>query len=169
MLTVFDPPLARALQSQTQFLTRLRLFLAAVPSNAVHPLLALQHTIDTICDRARVPKPCATLSLPLRPSSQSNVSLAARPETPNPACTFADVARSTSAGDIESSSSALLFLDNSFEGLAATENTPPLRIMLGSLPLFWAIQHRSFVKYTSQPESIMDPSNQIGRLMSNTR
>ena len=72
----------------------------------------------------------------LRPSSQSNVSLAARPETPNPACTFADVARSTSAGDIESSSSALLFLDNSFEGLAATENTPPLRIMLGSFPLF---------------------------------
>ena len=56
MLTMFDPPLARALQGQTQFLTRLRLFLAAVRSNAVHPLLALQHTTDTICDRARVPK-----------------------------------------------------------------------------------------------------------------
>ena len=48
MLTMFDPPLARALQGQTQLLTRLRLFLAAVPSNAVHPLLALQRTIETI-------------------------------------------------------------------------------------------------------------------------
>ena len=48
MLTMFDPLLARALQGQTQLLIRLRLFLAAVPSNAVHPLLALQRTIDTI-------------------------------------------------------------------------------------------------------------------------
>ena len=68
MLTTFDPPLARALLSQTQFLTRLRLFLAAVSSNAVHPLFALQHTIDTICDRARVPKFCAVFSLQLRVS-----------------------------------------------------------------------------------------------------
>ena len=65
MLTMFDPPLARALLSQTQLLTRLRLFLAAVSSNAVHPLFALQHTIDTVCDRARVPKHCATSSLQL--------------------------------------------------------------------------------------------------------
>ena len=64
MLSTFDPPLARALLSQTQLLTRLRLFLAAVSSNAVHPL----HTIDTICDRARVPKHCATSSLQLRVS-----------------------------------------------------------------------------------------------------
>ena len=62
--------LARALLSQTQLLTRLRLFLVAVSSNAVHLLFALQHTIDTICDRARVPKHCAkhcaTSSLQLR-------------------------------------------------------------------------------------------------------
>ena len=56
MLTMFDPPLAQGLQSQTQFLTLLRLFPAAVPSSAVHPPFALQHTIDTICDRASVPK-----------------------------------------------------------------------------------------------------------------
>ena len=182
MLTMFDPPLARAMQSQTRSLTRLRLFLAAVPSNAVHPLLALQHNIDTICDGARVPKPCATFVLstaegvtgPVRilirtdGSSPSNVSLAAGPRTPNPACTLVDAARSTSAGDIELSSSALLFLDDSFEGLAATKNAPPLRITSNSSPLFLAIQHRSLVKYTSQPESIMDPSDRIDRLMSNT-
>ena len=68
MLSMFDPPLARALLSQAQLLTRLRLFLAAVPLNAVHPLFALQYTIDTICDRARVPKFCATFSLQLRVS-----------------------------------------------------------------------------------------------------
>ena len=68
MLTMFDPPLARALLSQTQFLTRLRLFPAAVPSNAVHPLLALQHIIDTICDGARVPMSYATFSLQLKVS-----------------------------------------------------------------------------------------------------
>ena len=56
MLSTLDPPLARALLRQTQLLTRLRLFLAAVSSNAIHPLFALQHTIDTICDRARVLK-----------------------------------------------------------------------------------------------------------------
>ena len=50
MLTTFEPPLARALQSQTQFQTRLRLILAVHPSNGVHALLA-QHTIDTVCDR----------------------------------------------------------------------------------------------------------------------
>ena len=95
MLTTFDPPLARALLSQTQFLTRLRLFLAAVSSNAVHPLLALQDTIDTICDRARDPKFCATFSLQLK------------------------VARSTS--DIELSFSTLLFLDDGFEGFGSHE------------------------------------------------
>ena len=58
-------------------------------------------------------------------SSPSNVSCRRAPGTPNPACTLVDVARSTSAGDIELSSSALLFLDNSFDGLAATKNTPP--------------------------------------------
>ena len=101
-------------------------------------------------------------------SSPSNVSLAAGPGTLNPACTLVDVARSTSAGDIELSSSALFFLDVGFEGLVATKNTPPLRITSSSFLLFLAIQHRSFVKYTSQPESIMDLSDQIGRLMSNT-
>ena len=101
-------------------------------------------------------------------SSPSNVSLAAGSETLNPACTLVDVARPTSACDIELSSSALLFLDDSFEGLVATENASPLGITSSSFPLFLAIQHRSFVKYTSQPESFMDPSDQI-RLKSNTR
>ena len=67
MLTTFDPPLARALQ-KTQFLTRLRPFLAAASSNAVHPVLALQHIIATNCDRARVPKFCAAFSLQLKVS-----------------------------------------------------------------------------------------------------
>ena len=102
-------------------------------------------------------------------SSPSNVSLAAGSETLNPACTLADVARSTPAGDIELSSSALFFLDNSFEGLIAMKNTPPLRITSSSFPLFLAIQHRSFTKYTSQPESIMGRRDQIDRLMSNER
>ena len=102
-------------------------------------------------------------------SSPSNVSLAAGSEILNPACTLVDVARSTSACDIVSSSIALLFLDDSFEGLAATKNTPLLRITSRSFPLFLAVQHRSFAKYTSQPESIMDPSDQIDRLMSNTQ
>ena len=131
MLTTFDPPLARALLSQTQFLTRLRLFLAAVSSNAVHLLLALQHTIDTICDRARPEALCNVSSVSggaagpvgilIRTdgSSPSNVSLAAESGTPNPACTLVDVARSTSACDIELSSSALLFLNDGFESLVA--------------------------------------------------
>ena len=159
---MFDPLLARALQSQTQLVTRLHLFLAAVPSNAVYPLLALQHAIDTIHARARVPKFCATFSLQLGVSpgpwgtlirtdgfSPSNVSLVAGPGTPNPACTLVDVARSTSACDIELSSSTLLFLEDSFEGLVPTNNTLLLRITSTSFPLFLAIQHRSFAKYTS--------------------
>ena len=40
----------------------------AVPSNAVHPLLALLHTIETICDGGRVPKPCAMFFPQLRVS-----------------------------------------------------------------------------------------------------
>ena len=175
MLTMFDPLLARALQSQTQFLTWLRLFPAAVSANAVHPLFALQHTIDNICDRARVSKFCEGVTGPMGilmrtdDSSPSNVSIAAGSETLNPACTLVDVAHPTSACDIELSSSALLFLDDSFEGLVATENAPPLGITSSSFPLFLAIQHRSFVKHTSQPESFMDPSDQIDRLKSNTR
>ena len=69
-------------------------------------------------------------------SSPSNVSLAAGSRTPNPACTVVDVARSTSACDIELSSSTLLVLDDSFESLAATKNTPLLRITSSSFPLF---------------------------------
>ena len=166
MLSTLEPPLARALLSRTQLLTRLCLFLAAVSSNAIHPLFALQHTIDTICDRVRVPKHCETffssaegvtkpVEILIRTdgSCPSNVSLAAGPRTPNPACTLNDVAGSTSARDIELSSSALLFLDDSFKGLAATKNTPLLRITSSSFQLFLAIQHRSFVKYTSQPQS----------------
>ena len=68
MMTMFDLSFAQALQSQTQFLTRLRPFLAAVPSNAVHPLFALQNKIDKICDRSRVPKFCAAFSLQLKVS-----------------------------------------------------------------------------------------------------
>ena len=59
--------------------------------------------------------------------------------------------------------------DDGFESLVATKNTPPLKITSSSFPLFLAIQHRSFGKYTSQPESNMDLSDQIDRLMSNTR
>ena len=44
MLTTFDGPLAEALLSQTQFLTRLGPFLTAVPTHAVDLLFALQHT-----------------------------------------------------------------------------------------------------------------------------
>ena len=144
MLTTLGPPLARALLSQTQFLTRPRLFLAAVPSNAVDPLLALQHTIDTICDRARVLKHCTTSSLQLKVtgpvgilirtdgSSPSNVSLAAESGTPNTACTLIDVARSTSACDVELSS-----IDDGFESLVATKNTPPLKVTASSFQLFW--------------------------------
>ena len=102
-------------------------------------------------------------------ASPSNVSLAAGSGTPNQACTLVDVARSTSACDIELSSSTLLFLADGFEGLAATKNTPLLRITSSSFPLFLAIQHRSFAKYTSNPETNMDLSDQIDRLMSNTR
>ena len=76
-------------------------------------------------------------------SSPSNVSLAAGSGTPNAACTLVDVARATSACDIELSSSTLLFLDDSFEGLAATKNTPLLTITSSSFPLFLAIQHRT--------------------------
>ena len=90
-------------------------------------------------------------------SSPSNVSLAAGSGSPNPACTLVDVARSTSACDIELSSSALFFRDDGFEGFVGTKNTPPLGIMSSSFSLFLAIQHRSFVKYTSQPESIQGP------------
>ena len=66
--------------------------------------------------------------------SPSNVSLAAGPGTPNPARTLVDVARSTSADDIELSSSALLFLDDSFQGLDATKNAPLLKIKSSSFP-----------------------------------
>ena len=65
-------------------------------------------------------------------SSPSNVSLVAGPGVPNAACTLVDVARLTSVGDIELSSSTLLFLDDSFEGLAATKNARLLRIMSSS-------------------------------------
>ena len=54
-------------------------------------------------------------------SSPSNVSLSAGSGTPNPACNLVNVARSTSACDIELSSCALFFRDNSFEGLVAHE------------------------------------------------
>ena len=142
MLTMCYPPLARALHGQTQFLTRLRLFRAAVPSNAVHPLFALQHTI---LDRARVPNVLSIAECAIGPvgilmrtdgSSPSNLSLAARPGTPNQACNLVDVARSTSAGDMELSSSELLNLDDSFEGLATTKNAL-LRILSSSCPLFF--------------------------------
>ena len=68
-------------------------------------------------------------------SSPSNVSLAAGSGTPNPACTLVDVARSTSACDIELSSSALFFRDNSFEGLVGAKIAPPLGITQKFLPI----------------------------------
>ena len=101
--------------------------------------------------------------------SPSNVAPAAGPGVPNTACSLASAACSTSAAVIGLNSSVLAFLDVDFEGLAATKNTPPLRIMLSSFPSSLDIQQRLFVKCTSHPESIMDPSDQTGRLTSNTR
>ena len=96
-------------------------------------------------------------------SSPSNVSLAAESGTPNTACTLIDVARSTSDCDVELSS-----IDDGFESLVATKNTPPLKNHVKFFPVVLAIQRRSIVKYTSKPESNMDLNDQIDRLMSNT-
>ena len=134
MLTMFDPPLARALQSQTQFLTRLRLFLAAVlhkcgssaPRAAAHHRHHLRYGAcpEALCNvlstAEGVTGPVGIL-IRTDGSSPSNVSLSAGPGTPNPACTLVNVTFSTYAGDIELSSSALLFLDNSFEGFGCHE------------------------------------------------
>ena len=42
--------------------------------------------------------------------------------------------------------------DDNFEGLVATKNLPPLRIISSSFPSSVDIQQRSFVKCTSHPE-----------------
>ena len=122
-------------------------------SNAVHPLLALQHIIDTICDRTRVLKP----SLYSWSVFGSTVHL-------RPTCLRRRVGDSKPS-ILDEVASALLFLDDSFEGSAATENAPPLRIKVLSR-CFWQSNIGP-----SWSESTMDPnpSDQIGRLMSNTR
>ena len=53
-LQLLDPPLDRDPQIQTQFLTRLHLFLVSASSNSVCPPLTSQCTIDTSFDKARV-------------------------------------------------------------------------------------------------------------------
>ena len=94
MLAMFGLPLSRTLQSQTQFCTRLRLFLAAISTNAVHPTFALQLTIDTICGGARVLEfgaafsragvaGCVGVLVRAGGTSPSGVSLAARLGIPN--------------------------------------------------------------------------------------
>ena len=116
----------------------------------------------------RVAGPVRTLGRTAGSPSASNVAPAPGPGVPNAACSLASAACSTSASVIGLSSSVLASFDDNFEGLAATKNTPPLRIMSSSFPSSLDIQQRSFVKCTSHPESIMDPNDQIGRLTSNT-
>ena len=101
--------------------------------------------------------------------SPSSVAPAAGPRVPTAACFLASAGCSTSAAVIGLSSSVLASFDVDFEGLAATKNTPTLRIMSGSFPSPSDIQQRFFVKCTSHPESIVDPDDQIGHLTSNTR
>ena len=130
MLTTFDPPLARALLTPSAIGRVSRSFVQ----------LSLQ---SWRCHRAR-----GNL-MRTDGSSPSNVSLAARSETPNPACTLVAVARSTSACDIELGSSALLFLDDGFEGLAATKNIPPLRITSTSVLREVHIANQSWIPAAS--------------------
>ena len=66
--------------------------------------------------------------------SPFNVALAAGLGVPNAECSLASAACATSAVVIALSSSVLASLDDGFEGLVATKNTPPLRIMSSSFP-----------------------------------
>ena len=88
-------------------------------------------------------------------TSPSNVSLAAESGIPNPSCTLVDIARSTSACDIDFSSSTLLFFEDGFESLVA------LKITSSSFSFFWQSNIGS-----SRSTHLSD---QIDRLMSYTR
>ena len=89
--------------------------------------------------------------------SPSSVAPAAGPGVPNAACSLASAAYSTSAAVIGLSSSVFASLDDNFEGLAATRDTPPMRIMSSSFPSSLDIQQRFFAKCTSHHHGSQRP------------
>ena len=105
--------------------------------------------------------PVGTLMRTVGSPSPSSVAPAEGRGVPNAACSLASAACSTSAAVIGLSSSVLASFDVYSDGLAATKNTPPLRIMSSSSPSSSDIQQRFFVKCTSHPESIMDPTTTL--------
>ena len=83
--------------------------------------------------------------------------------TPNPACTLDVVARSTPAGDIELSSSTLLFLDNSFEGLVATKKHSTAENHIKFFPVVFGNPTSVLREVHIATRVHHGPSDQIGR------
>ena len=139
-----DPPLDRTLQSRARCVAPFHLSLPVVLSSVFCPLLAPQGTIGTSCGMARAPTPRVVLALELWVwQARRNF---ASGNSGRPRC-FECGAIPCQCRLFNLSSSVPIRLVR----LAATKNTPPLRIMSSSLPFSLDIQQLSCVKCTSSP------------------